>query len=256
MLDLATSVSTRDSGLMAELDSWTFREFHHDGVGRPTYWRGSGRGVIVIHEAPGMTPKVIEFAEDIVQSGFTVVMPSLFGTPGRPPTAIYSVRSIGRACISREFSTWRLNRTSPIIDWLRALARQLQTETGHQGVGAVGMCFTGGFALGMMVDEAVTAPVLAQPSLPFPIGRKRAADLGLSPADTDAVVARCAAGSRVLGVHYEKDLATGTRFDRLDQLLGPGFIRVDLPGRKHSTLTEHRDEGAVERVISFLRTGS
>lgn len=118
------------------------------------------------------------------------------------------------------------------------------------------MCLTGGFALAMMVDDAVTAPVLAQPSMPFPIGRKRAADLGFSPADADVVVARCAAGSRVLGVQYEKDLATGTRFDQLDQLLGSGFIRVDLPGGKHSTLTEHRDEVAVDRVISFLRTGT
>ena len=77
------------------------------------------------------------------------------------------------------------------------------------------MCFTGGFALAMMVDDSVAAPVVAQPSAPFAIGRKRAADLNLSPADTDAVVARAAAGCQVLGLRYRKDRATGTRFDTL-----------------------------------------
>ena len=68
-----------------------------------------------------------------------------------------------------------LKQTSPIIAWLRALARNLHADVGGPGVGAVGMCFAGGFALGMMVDDIMVAPVLSQPSLPFAIGSARTA---------------------------------------------------------------------------------
>jgi hypothetical protein len=115
------------------------------------------------------------------------------------------------------------------------------------------MCFTGGFALAMMVDTAVAAPVVAQPSLPFAVGRRRSADLGLSPADLDAVRARAAAGCEVLGVRYRKDPAVGRRFDTLEHELGDAFLRVELEGKGHSTLTEHRDQGAVDRVLAFFQ---
>ena len=99
------------------------------------------------------------------------------------------------------------------------------------------MCFTGGFALAMMVDPAVAAPVVAQPSVPFAVGRKRAADLNLSPADLAAVKQRAAAGCEVLGLRYRDDSATGTRFDTLTREIGDPFIRVEFEGKGHSTLT-------------------
>ena len=114
------------------------------------------------------------------------------------------------------------------------------------------MCFTGGFALAMMVDTSVAAPVLAQPSLPFPVGRKRAADLGISPDDLAVVKRRATAGCDVLGLRYEKDVATGTRFETLTREIGDAFIRVEFPGRKHSTLTEHRQQEGVDRVLAFF----
>ncbi len=106
-------------------------------------------------------------------------------------------------------------QTSPVATWLRSLARSLHEELGGPGVGALGMCFTGGFALAMMVDTSVVAPVLAQPSLPFPVGKKRAADLNLSPADLAAVRDRAAGGCQVLGLRYRDDMAVGTRFETL-----------------------------------------
>ena len=115
------------------------------------------------------------------------------------------------------------------------------------------MCFTGGFALAMMVDDSVAAPVLAQPSLPFPVGKARAADLNLSPADLTKVKERAAAGCEVLGLRYTGDMAVGTRFDTLDPELGDAFIRVEFPGRKHSTLTAHRQQEGVDRVLAFFR---
>ena len=131
-------------------------------------------------------------------------------------------------------------QTSPIAVWLRDLARTLHDELGGPGVGALGMCFTGGFALAMMVDPSVAAPVLAQPSLPFPVGKARAADLNLSPGDLAAVKQRAAGGCEVLGLRYRGDSAVGTRFETLTRELGDAFLRVDLDGKGHSTLTEHR----------------
>ncbi len=153
------------------LDGWARREFTAEGRTRVVFARGTGPGVIVIHEIPGITPKVAAFANDVVQAGFTVVMPSLVGTPGRAVTGPYGAASMIKVCVAREFTIWALQQTSPIIGWLRALAVDLHASAGGPGVGAVGMCFSGGFALGMMVDDVMVAPVLSQPSLPFAIGK-------------------------------------------------------------------------------------
>ena len=159
------------------LDGWELGEFAAADMKYPTYRKGSGPGVIVIHEIPGITPLVAKFADEVVDAGFTVIMPSLVGTPGKPPSGVYLSQSMAKVCIAKEFTTFAMNRTSPVIAWLRALARSLHAEVGGPGVGAVGMCFSGGFALGMMVDDLMLAPVLSQPSLPFPVGKTRGADL-------------------------------------------------------------------------------
>ena len=156
------------------------------------------------------------------------------------------------ACVSREFATWALGSASPVTVWLRALARDVHGECGGPGVGAVGMCFTGGFALAMMVDDEMVAPVLSQPSLPLAVGKRRAGDLGLSAADAARVRERAAAGCDVLGLRYRDDKAVGNRFDALRELLGDHFLAVEFDGPGHSVLTEHLQEEGVERVIAFL----
>ena len=114
------------------------------------------------------------------------------------------------------------------------------------------MCFTGGFALAMMVDASVVAPVLAQPSLPFPVGKKRGADLGLAPRTSPRVKARAAGGCQVLGLRYTDDPAVGTRFETLAEELGDAFIAVEFDGKGHATLTEHRQQEGVDRVLAFF----
>ncbi len=86
------------------LEGWVRSEFTADGRTRDVFRRGSGPGVIVIHEIPGITPKVAAFANDVVDSGFTVVMPSLVGTPGRAPSVSYGAASMIKVCIAREFT--------------------------------------------------------------------------------------------------------------------------------------------------------
>ena len=237
---------------MSALDGWTTGEHTHDGTTHATYRRGSGPGVIVISEIPGITPAVIAYADEVVAAGFTVVMPHLFGTPGGPNGVLPVARTLGRICVSREMSLLALGQTQPVADWLRSLARVLHAELGGPGVGAVGMCFTGGFALAMMVDPAVAAPVLAQPSAPIAVTPRRSADLNLSPGDLGAVKARAAAGCQVLGLRYRSDPMVGKRFATLTRELGDAFLKVEFPGRQHATLTEHRQQEAVDRTIAFF----
>ncbi len=234
------------------LTGWDLSAFTDGGRTFPTYRRGSGPGVIVIHEIPGITPKVQAFAEEVVDAGFTVVMPSLLGTPGRPAGLGNTAATVAKVCVSKEFSTWATHQTSPVTQWLRALARDLHAELGGPGVGALGMCFSGGFALAMMVDGHVAAPVLSQPSMPFGVTKALRADLNLSPADLTAVKEQVAGGCQVLGLRYRGDPMVGTRFDTLRRELGNGFLAVELPGKQHSVVTEHRDDGAVQRVLEFF----
>jgi dienelactone hydrolase len=233
------------------LAAWTEGSFTHDGVTHPTYRQGSGPGVVVIHEVPNVSPAVTAFGQTVVDAGFTVVMPSLFGTPGAAVTVPRALASIARGCVSREFTVLATSQTSPIAAWLRALAAELHAELGGRGVGAVGMCFTGGFALAMAAVPTTVAPVLSQPSLPFAIpGTRGGADLGISPADLQGVKDN---GCPVMGLRYRGDPATGTRFDTLRRELGDNFIAVEFPGRKHSVLTEHRQQEGVDRVVDFFR---
>ena len=238
---------------MTLLDSWTLGAHTFEGTTHPTYRKGTGPGVVVIHEIPGVTENVIRFADEVVAAGFTVVMPRLFGSePPTPYTPPQLARSMTQVCVSKEFTKLATGETTPIAGWLRSLARELHGELGGPGVGALGMCFTGGFALAMMVDTSVVAPVLCQPSVPFPVGRARAADLNLSPGDLATVKERAAGGCAVMGLRFTGDVAVGTRFDTLTRELGDAFIRVEFGGRKHSTVTEHRQQEGVERVLAFF----
>jgi dienelactone hydrolase len=254
------------------LEGFTQDSFTHGGVTRPVFRGGSGPGVVVVHEIPGITPLVAAFGRRLIAAGFTVAMPSLVGEPGKPMTGGYTMKSFGQVCVSREFATLALGKTSPVIEWLRALARDLHAKAGGPGVGAVGMCFSGGFALAMAVDHEMLAPVLSQPSMPFPLGKARSAALGLSDADLARVKDRVANEDLcVLGLRFTKDRAVpDARWARYKAELGDNFIGVEIdssPGNPHgikkaahSVLTEelvdqagHPTKDALDRVLAFLR---
>src|SRR5215207_10947993 len=244
--------------------------FTHDGVSRQVFRSGTGPAVIVIHEVPGLHPQVIAFGRRVVDAGFTVYMPSLFGTPGKPFGWGYTFRSLVPACVAKEFAALALDRTQPIIGWLRRLAAEAHAECGGPGVGAVGMCFTGGFALGMMVDDTMLAPVLSQPSLPFPVSASRRRSVGISDADLARVKERAAQGACLLGLRFTEDKAVpSARCETLRRELGDAFIAVEIDSSKgnphgiprmaHSVLTEHLvDEPghptreALDRVLAFF----
>ena len=252
------------------IDGFTRSTFAHNGYERPVYSAGTGPAIIVVHEVPGLHPGVIDFGRRVVARGFHVRMPSLFGTPGKPFSAGYAMRSFVHGCVAREFTTWAVNRTSPVIAWLRALAADAHAACGGPGVGAIGMCFTGGFALGMMVDDRMLAPVLSQPSMPVPLGRRRQAATGVSDADLARVRERAAAGACLLGLRFSADrFVPPRRFESLRDALGDRFIAVEIDSstgnpfgigaRAHSVLTVdlvdepgHPTRDALERVLSFF----
>ncbi|CAN5616141.1 dienelactone hydrolase family protein [soil metagenome] len=263
-----------------ELDGFTRTTFTHGGTPRSVYRAGDGPAVVVIAEIPGITPDVMSFARRVVDLGCSVALPHLFGEPGRDPErggprtiGLDAARSMVPACVSREFTVLATGKTSPVMDWLRALGRDLHEECGGPGIGVVGMCFTGGFALGMIADAPVLAPVLSQPSVPFPTSERARADLGLSPEDLEAALDVCAAKDlQVLGLRFTGDpLAPPERFATLRRLLGDRFVGVEIDSspdnpwghRKaaHSVLTADLidEEGqptreALDQVLELLRS--
>lgn len=211
--------------------------FTADGATNTVYRKGSGPAVVVITEMPGLSPMVLGFADRVVARGLSVVLPDLYGKAGRnplgeslPASAGYALRSMFSGCISRDFSTFALDRTSPIAVWLRALGRSEHERCGGPGVGVVGMCFSGGFALGMATDPSVVAPVMSQPSLPLPASKARRRAIDVSSDDLDLIAGRCAAeGLQVLGLRFDGDpFVPAERFDYLRERLGDAFISVEL----------------------------
>jgi dienelactone hydrolase len=250
-------------------------EFDNGRWTRPVYRRGQGPAVIIIHEMPGLHPLVIRFADRVAAAGMTVFLPSLFGDPGRPVSTGYALRSMfGGICIRREFTVWANGRSSLIVDWLRALARKVHGECRGRGVGAVGMCFTGGFALAMMTEPAVVAPVLSQPSQPV-LGRNKDAMIDASPAEIACARDRMNKEDlSMIALRFHGDkLVPPQRFAMLKHEFGDRLEAIELdpkdaqpgPIAPHSVLTINlKDEPgsstklAEQRVIAFFkqRTGA
>src|SRR5829696_8546656 len=188
---------------------------------------GAGPAVIVMAEMPGISPHVARFARWVRDARFTVYMPSLFGRDGAVPTPEEGIAVFQRACVSAEFRALAGNAASPVTQWLRALARLAHAECGGRGVGAIGMCFTGNFALTMMLEPAMLAPVLAQPSLPL----KEPAGIAIAPDELAAVRGRLDRDDlTVLAYRFAGDrFCTAERFAAYASALGDRFVERVLP---------------------------
>ncbi len=256
----------------ADLGSWRRAPFSGGGLTYDCFEKGEGPGVVLIPEIPGLTLEVAAFGEHLVSEGFTVVIPSPFGTPGRPETNGYAMGVIARLCVSKEFRCFAANAERPITKYLRAVAIDLAARTPGRGVGVIGMCFTGGFALATAVEDVVKAPVLSQPSTPFAVSAKLRRDPGLSERELEAVKERTRTdGLCVLGMRFSNDrMAPAERFVTLRAQLGDAFEVIELdsaPGNPdgygrsaHSVLTRDLREDppnsafhARTRTVEFLR---
>jgi dienelactone hydrolase len=256
------------------LEDFECRPMRFDGVEKRVYVAGAGPAVVVMAEMPGISPHVARFARWVRDAGLSVYMPSLFGRDGALASAEEGVEVFKKTCVSAEFRALASGGSPPVARWLRALARRAHAERGGPGVGAVGMCFTGNFALSMMLEAPTLAPVVCQPSLPL----EQPDALGLS--DDELVTLRRrleAEDLSVLGFRFEGDRwCTAGRFAAFAQALGPRFVARVLPdsaahpdpppffkhvvASPHSVVTAHLiDEAgqptvaARDEILSFLR---
>jgi dienelactone hydrolase len=250
------------------LDDFDRRDIELLGQSKLVFVSGKGPAVIVMAEMPGISPEVARFARFVRDAGFTVWMPNLFGDPGRPPTILRGIGTIARACISREFRAFAANRSSPVIDWLRALAAHAHPLCGGKGVGAIGMCFTGNFALSMMLEPAMLAPVLSQPSLPM----TDASGMHIAPGELATVKARMEKEDlTVLAYRFAGDsFCKAERFAAYEKALGDRFVGRVLPDSSanpnaimknpHSVVTAHLIDrageptrAAVDEILGFFK---
>ncbi|MDM0090842.1 MULTISPECIES: dienelactone hydrolase family protein [unclassified Variovorax] len=220
-------MSARDVNRHDTLDDLTRRELTLDGATKTVWVSGTGPAVIVMAEMPGISPHVARFARWVRAAGFTVYMPSLFGRDGAIPSAEEGAAVFRHACVSAEFRAFASNASSPVTQWLRALARQAHGECGGPGVGAIGMCFTGNFALSMMLEPAVLAPVVCQPSLPL----DDPAGIEMAPDELATVRRRLEAEDlTVMAYRFDGDsFCRAQRFAAYTAALGPRFVARILP---------------------------
>ena len=240
-----------------------FREFDAQlEPRRLTFCSGSGPPVILLHEINGATPELFRFGWRVAEAGFTVYIPIFFGRPNTDGI-LSSVTSIVRVCVAKEFAAFAVNQSSPIADWVRKLAG-LVKDRHDAGVGVVGLCLTGSFALTAALDDAVLAPVVSEPALPFGIKRAARTSLHLSPEEIACVAKRVRGGLEILAFRFDGDLISpAAQYESLKNafpcgVIGDGYLK---PTRRcaHAVFTADFDSspgsstvGALADLLGFL----
>lgn len=258
------------------------RPFAFGGVERRVFSKGEGRPILLMHELPGLDETNVDFAERLVQAGFQVHLPLLFGRPLQSALLGNFMRL--RFCVSAGFARMAAGESGPVIDWLRALAADMadMAGDGRRRVGVIGMCVTGGLAIPLVVVPGVMAAVASQPAAPInftylltgrdgdPAWRRQ---LNVSDGDIEAA-AQCARrdDKRLLLQRFKADRACPhERVARVSAAFGeqaevheyarPGERWSSLRFAPHALLTqEYDDHGdhdvatrqALARVIDFF----
>jgi dienelactone hydrolase len=251
---------------MATDDFNGFQEipFSRDGIDHRVFFTGDGPPILVLHELPGLSPSAARFGRRLAAEGFRVYMPLLFGEQGQDDWK----KAQKELCVSREFANLAAGVSAPIVDWLRALVNEISARHGQSSVGAIGMCLTGAFAIPLILERCVVAPVAAQPGVPFSalfraigVGNGEwASQMNISDADLSSAAARAERDQiTLMAVRFEKDrICPKERLDRLQSAFGARLLRRELPGGSflnppHATLTagfeQADDPNAPARVL-------
>ncbi len=243
------------------IEGYEQRTFSSDAMGgEPAefdiYEKGEGPVIVILQELPGIESETIKFADKIAAAGFRVVMPHLFGPLGK----FAILQNVARLfCIRREINIFARKQTSPIVEWLKALCRDARQRYQVEGVGVIGMCLTGNFAISLMADDSVLASVASQPSLPM-FSQK---SLHMSDGDVSQISGRLDEHGPMLSYRFEGDkLCTAEKFGAIDAAFNQDKERIKLttvPGNKHAMLTAHfiHEEGsptqkALDEIITYF----
>jgi dienelactone hydrolase len=226
-------------------------------ISHDVYRHGSGAPVVIIQELPGIGPETLRLADEFVDRGFAVVLPHLFGPLEKTSIGGNLLRVF---CMRREFHLFESNRTSPIVDWLKALCRDIKAQGQCKGVGVIGMCLTGNFAISLMGDDSVLAAVSSQPSMPL----VKASQLHMSAADITAIRQRIDATAPIHAYRFDGDpMCNAAKFRAIDEAFNDkGVTRVathTLPGKGHSVLTldfvdqqGHPTRAALDEILAYF----
>jgi dienelactone hydrolase len=221
------------------------------------YQRGEGPPIVVIQELPGIGPETLRLADRLVSAGYQVTLPHLFGPLGRTSMVGNLVRVI---CMRREFDLLARDESSPVVDWLRALCRDVRDRTGAPGVGVIGMCLTGNFAISLMADDSVLAAVASQPSLPL----FTQSALHMSADEVSQAKTRLDREGPMLAFRFDGDsMCDLKKFEAIDETFnddGTERVKLDtLPGKGHSVLTidfvdeeGHPTRAALQSVLDYF----
>ena len=247
-------------------------ELTFDNDTRTVFRKGQGPAVILMHEIPGIHPGVIRLANAFCDAGLSIWLPSLLGKPSKEASIPYIAASLARACVMREFTVLATSKNSPVTSWLRLLARYAHEQCGGPGVGAIGMCLTGGFALAMMMEESVLAPVVCNPSLPFALTPARKSDLGIDNDTLEQAKTRSVTENIcLLGLRFTNDIfVPSERFQRLQDEFGTNFLAIEIDSSfgnshginplAHSVLgvhyvdqPDHPTVAAEAQTVAFIR---
>ena len=222
------------------------------------YTRGSGPVIVIIQELPGIGQSTLRLADKFIEAGFQVVMPHLFGPIGKTKVLANLARVF---CLRKEFSLFSKNQSSPIVDWLKALCRSIRTEQNINGVGVIGMCLTGNFAISLMADDSVLAAVSSQPAMPF----NDPAALHMSEKDIAEIKSNIDRNRPIKAYRFEHDwMSKKAKFDALNQALNLDKERIQmttLRGNKHSVFTidfvdqeGHPTHTALKDVMAYFKS--
>lgn len=250
------------------------------------YWKNkflpgeASPAVLVMHELSGLTENCLKFADRLAAQGFTVYLPLLFGQLGESSQqlqlGVNAIKFTAQLCISHEFYLLKTGASSPIVDWLRGLCQHIYQKNEHcsfPGIGAIGMCLTGGFVLSLMLEASVIAPIASQPALPLGFTPSQRKALGISSCDLERVKQR-AEKTGLLVARFDEDLISpAARLRTLENVFDKTLDKVVITGEQrqqegiralpHSVLTEHFaapngrpyvcTQAAFDKVLRFLQ---